>query len=385
MNIGLSYSTNHDDVTNQLQDQSNAPKYFTSAPWMTDKNFNAVIRQDLSQVRAVFEKRLRGISTIRFGAEDMYGYTKSAYDSLTAILRDNYVAAFAESDIYLTNNLAAKIGGRFEHSSIINKANIAPRLSMAYKTGKDAQVSLAYGTFYQKPENTQLFELTDLGYTKAIHYIGNYQKMNQFYTFRIEAFYKKYQDLVKTAPVINNAGEGYAKGIELFWRDKKTVKNLDYWISYSYLDTKRDYLNYPGLLQPNFAANHTASLVTKRWFTKINTGFNFTYTYASGRPYYNFLMDNNSGKYNINDQGKTKDYHSLGFSMNYVKQVKNTYAVLVASATNVLMRDNIYGYNYSYNGMYKEAITPTAKSFFFVGLFLSWGIDRTQDAINGNL
>jgi hypothetical protein len=49
------------------------------------------------------------------------------------------------------------------------------------------------------------------------------------------------------------------------------------------------------------------------------------------------------------------------------------------------MRDNVFGYNYSYNGQRKEAITPPAKSFFFVGLFLSWGIDRTQDAINGNL
>jgi hypothetical protein len=352
---------------------------------MNDKNFNIVSRQDLSQVRAVFEKRLKGISTVRFGAEDMYGYTRSTYNGKTAILKDNYVAGFAESDIYLTNNIAAKIGGRFEHSSIINKANIAPRFSLAYKTGKDAQVSVAYGAFYQKPENTQLFQAANLGYTKAIHYIANYQKMNRFYTFRIEGFYKKYEDLIKTVPVISNSGEGYAKGVEVFWRDKKTVKNLDYWISYSYLDTKRDYLNYPAMLQPNFAANHTASLVTKRWVTKINTGFNFTYTYASGRPYYNFLKDNISGKYNINDQGKTKDYHTLGFSMNYVKQVKQTYAVLVASVTNALMRDNVFGYNYSYNGQRKEAITPPAKSFFFVGLFLSWGIDRTQDAINGNL
>ena len=26
-----------------------------------------------------------------------------------------------------------------------------------------------------------------------------------------------------------------------------------------------------------------------------------------------------------------------------------------------------------------------AKRFFFIGAFFSWGVDRTQDAINGNL
>jgi hypothetical protein len=53
---------------------------------------------------------------------------------------------------------------------------------------------------------------------------------------------------------INNNGFGDAKGFELFWRDKKTIKNVDYWISYSYLDTKRDFLNFPYATTPNFAA-----------------------------------------------------------------------------------------------------------------------------------
>ena len=386
MNTGLSYSTNIDDLTNQLQDQSNHPKTFANAYWMNDKNFILHNRQDLSQIRSVLEKRLRGISTVRFGAEYMYSYTKTQYNTYNTLLKDHYVAAFAETDIYLTNNIAAKIGGRFEHSSIIDKNNIAPRFSLAYKTGKDAQMSAAYGIFYQKPENTQLISTTNLGYTKAIHYIINYQKTKTLTTFRIEAFYKKYLDLVKTAPNVNNGGNGFAKGIELFWRDKKTIKNLDYWISYSYLDTKRDYLNYPQQLQPGFAANHTASVVTKRWINKISTGFNFTYSYATGRPYYNFQPDaNGTGKYVINDRGETKDFHTLGFSLNHVRKIGKAFAVLVASATNILNYDQVYGYNYSYSGQYKEAIRPPAKQFYFLGLFLSWGIDRTQDAINGNL
>jgi vitamin B12 transporter len=222
-----------------------------------------------------------------------------------------------------------------------------------------------------------------LGYTKATHFIANYQRMADDRIFRVEAFYKKYDDLIKTYPAYNNSGEGYAKGIELFFRDKKTIKNLDYWISYSYLDTERDYLNYPTSLTPNFAAKHTASFVMKRFVTSIKTGFNFTYSYATGRPYYNMMMSN--GKYAIADQGRTKDYHNLGFSCNYLMPMGKAFGVLVASVTNVLGQSQVYGYNYSYDGKNKVAITPTANRFFFIGYFLSWGIDRTQDAINGNL
>lgn len=386
MNLGLSYSTNKDDISQQIQNSSNQP-VTTGIYYIDYKNFSLGHRQDLTQARAVFEKKLAGISAIRFGSEYWYNFDRSSYSGYTTVLKDNFNAVFAESDVYLTNDIAAKIGGRFEYSSIIKKANFAPRLSLAYKTGKDAQVSASYGVFYQKPENSQMVFTSNLGYTKATHYLVNYIKSTSDRIFRVEAFYKKYNDLIKTFPDTNNNGTGYAKGIEFFWRDKKTIKNFDYWISYSYLDTKRDYLNYPDELQPNFAANHTLSIVTKRFITNIKTGFNLTYTFATGRPYYNFMLNN--GKYEIADQGKTKSYQTLGFSVNWVPSIGKTNAktfwVLFASVNNVLGYSPVFGYNYSYNGMVKEAITTPSKRFYFIGVFLSWGIDRSQDAINNNL
>jgi hypothetical protein len=388
MNIGLSYSTNKDDINQHILNNSNV-KTATGNSTIDDKNFVLQSRNDLSQVRAVFEKRLFGISTVRIGSEYWYGYQKTTFNNNSSTLSDHFESVFSETDVYITNGLAAKLGVRYEHSSIINKGNVAPRLSLAYKTGKNAQMSAAFGTFYQKPENSQLFGANQLGYSKATHYLINYLKTNNDQTFRIEAFYKEYADLVKTYPAVNNNGKGYAKGIEFFWRDKKSIKGLDYWISYSYLDTKRDFLNYPTSLQPTFATPHTLNVVTKKFYTSIKTGFNFTYTYATGRPYYNFRFNNNINKYDIADRGETKDFHNLGFSMNYLpnlgKKNSKTFVVLVASVTNVLNANQVYGYNYSYNGLRKEAITPPAKQFFFIGCFLSWGVDRSQDAINGNL
>jgi len=393
MNLGLGYSTNTDDITQQLQDQNNQ-QLFPNQPWAVVKNYTVKSVQQLSQAKAVFEKKLFGISTVRFGSEYLYWVNNNTYNGMKSRLIDNFQSVFAETDIYVTNDLAAKIGGRFENSSLLNKSNIAPRISLAYKVGVGAQLSAAYGIFYQKPENTQLVYTTNLEYTKATHYILTYQKSTNDRIFRTEIFYKKYQDLVKTEPVnyyyslYNNNGSGYARGIEFFWRDKKSIKNFDYWISYSYLDTKRDYLTYPERLRPDFATPHTLSIVTKRFFTDIKTGFNFTYTYATGRPYYDFMYDGN-GKYTIADHGTTRSFHNLGFSMNYVPSIGKTnpklFWVLVASITNVFGYDFVYGYNYSFNGMNKEPIGPPAKRFYFIGAFFSWGVDRTQDAINNNL
>lgn len=382
MNLGMGFSTDINKIDQEVQDQQNQ-KVITGSPWIDDTNFQVDTRSELTQVKAVFDKRLSGISVLRLGGEYMYFYNKSTYNNLTAYVPDHLKAVFGEADLYITNGLAAKIGVRAEHSSIIGKANFAPRVSLAYKTGEQAQMSFAYGEFYQKPENNFLYTTTQLGYTRATHFILNYIRNTALQTFRVEAFYKKYNDLIKTHPTYHNGGVGDAKGVELFWRDKKSIRGLDYWISYSYLDTKRDFLQYPKQLPPTFAANHTASLVVKRFIDKINTGFNVTYSFATGRPYYNFMEFSN--QYVIADQGRTPAYHNVGFSFNYLASIGKAYAVFVGSVTNVLNNKQVFGYNYSHNGARKVAIHPPAPQFFFLGVFLSWGVDRRQDAINNNL
>jgi hypothetical protein len=58
---------------------------------------------------------------------------------------------------------------------------------------------------------------------------------------------RRFSDLVKFTETpyltFNNSGLGYAKGLDLFWRDGKINNNLEYWVSYSYIDTERDYKN----------------------------------------------------------------------------------------------------------------------------------------------
>ncbi len=399
INTGISFSTNKDDIVNEVQDGGNE-KFTSNNPLFNYKNFNLLNKANYAQGRMVFEKKLFGLNAIRFGTDYFYSNEKTTYTlydgtKFTQQVNDHLLAAFAETDIYVTNSLAAKIGSRLEHSELIGKWNIAPRISLAYKTGANSQASFAYGIYYQNPERKYLPGLAGLDYSRATHYIFQYSKQTKDYTFRTELFYKKYNNLYKTDSsfggrevVANNNGYGDAKGIEFFWRDKKTIKNVDYWLSYSYLNAKRDFLNYPKAIQPSFAATHTAAFVFKRFFLPIKTQFNLSYNFATGRPYYRIAKDA-TNKYVITDAGKTVNYNSMGFSVNWLPNIGNkntkTFAVWVLGISNVLGQNIIYNYNYNYNGSRKEAVTPPSKRFVFIGCFLSFGIDRTQDAINNNL
>ncbi|MFN8246846.1 MAG: TonB-dependent receptor [Ferruginibacter sp.] len=400
--LALSYSTNKDNINNGLQDEDGEKLPLSVAGNWAFKNYGLISTARYAQARWVLEKRWKGMNTLRFGADQFYSREKTVFTDYNGqaypeTVTDNLSAGFAETDFYLTNDVAVRLGGRLEYSSLMKRWNLAPRASLAYKFPDNSQASFAYGIFYQNPERRYLPAFhSDLGYARSTHYILQYQKIDNQRTFRAELFYKNYDNLFKTANnaigrlvAASNNGYGYARGVEFFWRDRKTIPNFDYWITYSLLDTKRDFLNYPVSMQPNFAAKHTASLVMKKFVLPWKTGFNASYSFASGRPYFDLAYDQAQGKYIVRDQGKTINFNSLSFSLNYLpnlgKQNKKAFIVWVLSVNNVLGQNQVFGYNYSSAGDRKVPILPPSRRFVFIGCFMNFGIDRTQDAINNNL
>jgi vitamin B12 transporter len=336
------------------------------------KNHNS-----LYQGRVTLSRGIGQLSIIRFGGEFQRPDINEKYSVYSHIYRENFGAGFVEGDVYLTQKLVTRTGVRYEFSDVLEKSNIAPRVSLAYKTGKYSQFSVAYGDFFQTPEKNFLFRNPELDYEKATHYIFNYQVVSEKRTFRVEAYYKKYNQLVKEIPistplssdtVFTNGGDGFAQGFDIFWRDKKTFRYGDYWISYSYLDTKRNYRNFPISATPTFAATHTFSIVYKYFFPKLNLQPGFTYAYNSGRPYYNpnrpyseFLTD------------YAKPYHNLSINANYLTSIFNSFAVVVFSVTNVLGINNVFSYRYSSDGTRREEVGPTSARFIFIGTFINIG------------
>ncbi len=336
-----------------------------------------------------FKRRFSSRFKLNFGAEYFSTNFDETFSNTTVAqttygFNNNIVAAFTEADIFFSKKLALKAGVRAEYSELFKAFNIAPRLSLAYKTSKKGQVSLAYGNFYQNPLSNVLKFNQDLKAQSTTHYILNYQLNVDGKIFRAEAFYKDYTSLIKYDSEfvdfntnITNDGFGYAKGLDLFWRDSKSIKNIDYWLSYSYLDSERDYRNYPMQAQPNFVNTNNLSVVEKYWIADWKSQVGFSYTFASGRPYTN---PNDVGFLNA----KTKAYNSLSLNWAYlISQQK----ILYFSINNALGYKNINGYQYAntpdINGNFaRRAIRPAADQFFFVGFFWTISEDKKSNQLD---
>lgn len=312
-------------------------------------------------------------------------YTALNSNGIAYGYQNNSFAYFTELEVFLSTKLAFNAGLRSSNATVVGQRTWEPRASIAYKMAAKSQLSLAYGNFNQLPNSDYLkFASTPLEFEKTNHYILNYLYNDKGKMFRAEAYYKDYDQLIKyntSLPQYNsnfsNSGTGYAKGIDLFWRDSKTVKNLDYWITYSFIDSKRDYRNYETQATPTFVANHNFSLVTKYFIEKWKSQLGTSYTFNSGRPY-----DNPNEVTFMN--GKTKCYNNLSLSWAYLLSQQK---ILFFSITNVIGSTNVFGYQYANvpdsNGIYqRQPITQAADRFFFVGFFWTISDSKKENQLN---
>lgn len=344
--------------------------------------------ENSAHLKMKLRKRFSNRVKLSFGAEQFLTDFTETYNNTFVSERYGFnngiSAAFTELDLVFSRKFAMKLGARGEHSQLFDQFTLSPRASVAYKTGKNSQLSLAYGDFYQQPMNDILKFSSDLKAQKTQHYILNYQYVADNRILRAEAYRKEYSNLVTfqgefpdfDGDYMNN-GDGYAQGFDLFWRDNKSVRNVDYWLSYSYLDTERLYRNYPTAATPSFANTHNLNTVVKWWIEDWKSQIGFSHTYSSGRTYTNpnipgFLQE------------RTKAYNSLSVNWAYlISQQK----ILYLSVNNVLGFKNINGYQYAstpdMNGNFsRRALRPAADQFFFVGFFWTISEDGTDNQLD---
>ena len=312
-----------------------------------------------------------------FGTELQRFRYLQRFDTLVGSFEEAMPAAYIEGQWKPKSWLAFKLGGRAEYSQLLNKGNIAPRISTAAKTGENSQVSLAGGYFYQLAQPNYFMVGHRPDFQHSIHSLANYQWMKKNRTIRVEAYYKQYNQLVREKGVpytpnpnrfyfglVDNSGTGYAKGIDFFWRDRQSIKNFDYWISYSYIDTKRRYQNYIAEATPDFVSDHNLNVITKYWFEKLQLSLNVSYNYASGRPYY----DPNATEF-LSD--RAPDFHNVSISAAHLRSLRKVFMVAYVGASNILNQKNILSYRYSNDGSQRYPVLPPMYRSVFLGFNFS--------------
>ena len=341
-----------------------------------------------TQFRSTIIRSFEGNNNLLFGLEGHSANYDLLIDKTSTAentkynysLNDNYGAMFTESEFYITRKLAGRVGVRGEYSSLASGFNIAPRFSLSYKTGTYSQVSMAGGKFYQTPDYQYYYQNKTLQFENATHAVLNYQIIKNKRTFRVEGYYKNYDNLVREYPnkegyfdvnpqrfpngKTDNLGYGFAQGIDVFFRDSKTIKNGEIWANYSYCDSKRLFGNYLSEAQPMFVSNHNLNVIYKQFISKPTMTVSFTYSYNSGRPYYNPNNPNFLSE-------RTPDIHNVSFGTNYLTNIKGHFMVIYLSVDNVLGTERIYNYRYSDDGKTRTSITPPANRMILIGTYIT--------------
>lgn len=351
------------------------PLALDSADFTTDQNF---YQARITGKRSINSKIYLKTGASLWWSDDEQSFVPHGTEGISWGYQEQLSSAFAEVDWQPANQLAIRLGLRAEHSQLLDDVNLAPRFALAYGIGEKGQISLAGGRFFQSPQDPYLRLAQPLAFERADHLLLNYQWQSNRRTLRVEGYWKEYQSLTTSdqlmiipGATIQNAGSGYARGMDFFWRDRETFDLLDYWVSYSYLDTEREYAHFDESVIPTFASKHNLSVVAKRYIPKITSQVGLTYSMASPRPYH----DPNLEGWNL---GRTPAYHNLALNISYLTNIFDQFTVVYASVSNVLGSEQIFGYRFSEtpasDGQYEsEAIIPPAKRFAFVGVFISIG------------
>lgn len=311
------------------------------------------------------------------GAELQHFSFDQQFDSVKGKFDETMAAVFSEAEFRITRSIALKPGSRAEYSDLLRRGNLAPRFALALKAGPFSQFGLATGLFYQSAPNLYLLNGLRPDYQRAIHYLANYEWIQNNRSFRLEAYYKDYQNLVREQGVsylprpfrteigyVDNSGSGYAKGFDVFWRDKASIKNIDYWITYSFIDTRRLYQNYTSKASPDFISENNLNIIVKYYSEKLHTALSAGYNYSSGRPYYNplasgFLVD------------KAPAYQNLSFKASYLTNIRRVFAAFYVNFDNLTNHKNVLGYRYSNDARLRSAVLPPQYFAVFFGVHLS--------------
>ncbi len=221
-------------------------------------------------------------------------------------------------------------GLRFDYYDILNKAYLAPRISMSYAIDDLTTIRGVWGMYFQSPgyeklrDENVLYDLSNvyarnLEAEQALHYIAGIERwLSSEWSIKLEGYYKDFNNLIVqkvvpglryvtnqvpgkdprypdgwTQPVavagdsltqvpVNNA-DGSAYGAEIFLAKKNRGPDDRFsgWISYSYSVAER---NEGGIIRPfRFDQRHTVNIVFNYQLTDwLDVGLRWQY--GSGFP-----------------------------------------------------------------------------------------------------
>lgn len=337
---------------------------------------NWLERQRELHLKTKMSKRFSSVFRLDMGVESYIRnyrnhYLYSSMDDANQ-MSPTISAGFFSAAYYPVERLKAELSFRTEYTSPNRKINFSPRLAVNYYWG-DVMLSGIVGRYTQLPENDWLVRSRKLMSEACMQYNLGMQYGYEGRFYKAELYYKDYNRLVleetdtETGSVLlTSGGYGYSRGIDLFFRDRVSIKNLEYQLSYTYNISKRKYQRCSELTTPQYATRHNAALVVKYSLPRLHSIISLTNRFSTGRPYHNPLLPGL-----MNDE--VKPYNSLDVGVTFLASKK---VIIHASASNILGRKNEFG------KVDNKAVLASKDHFFYVGVYVTLGKKAAYDVSN---
>lgn len=317
---------------------------------------------------------------VKMGAEVFFLEYSEAIADLDAErgFEEARTSVWTEAEWYISAHWTVRGGLRGAHFSESNAGRVEPRLAAAYQPYENGTISFAAGRFSQPQASSNRVMSPGIDPSKADHLQLSFQHATQKRTLRAEAYYKDYNDFATfEAEGIQAAGDGFARGFDLFYRERSLIKNADFWLTYSYVDSKRRFNGFDAQVRPSFAPQHNFSAVVKYWIADLKSQVGGTFSWNSGLPY---DSPNRAGEM----ESLSPDFASLSLNWSYPFRQN---LIIHASVSNVTGRENVFGYRYATepdsNGFYEREPNGQAAPFFaFIGVFWTISSDKSANQLN---
>ncbi len=319
---------------------------------------------EVFQVRFDYNTNQKGLDTLYLFDKNDYRPDPAKYfiiadpryvNSLSAGNKLN-VNAFVDYKYNVTEQFTVMPGVRYEFNGFNEKSYVSPRFSASYQLAERTKLNAAAGVYYQTPE-LRFFAMNSqnalLDNEKAIHYIaGVTTYLSDDMKLTAEVYRKNFINLIvhpdRSTQVRNNAGTGYAQGID-FGLIKKFSEQWYGQVNYSYSTNKRNDNDGNGEYNGDFSQPHVFNILygyelNKEW------SFSAKWKYATGRPKDSFIVHGNifndpnvvrySKEITGNNVQRWEDFQTLNFRVDYRHQFGSLALVTFLDVLNLYDRLN---------------------------------------------
>jgi vitamin B12 transporter len=347
---------------------------------------NLTTREQLKQLRAFASHTITPFLAVTVGGElvgrvsrftgqspvNSYdGGVGAPIDPIQFRMSDTQRALFGELDGSL-GDARAIIGLRVDNSRLSATSTFDPRVSVAYRVSNDVTLTGAWGLYHQIAEPS--LHDPDLGGAgirpmRAEHRILGLQVGADAALFRVEAYQKRYYDLVAFTRDREVAGDGTGSsdGFDVFARWPAAWLGIGGRASYSYIDAKRTDPNTGSLARSPYDITHVLTAVLERSLLQL-WQISVSYRYATGRPFTpveTATLDTMRHVwipiYATPNSERMPAFSRVDVSTSYlIAMPKQRLLVLFVATNNIFDRTNVY--DYRYNEDYTDRV-PTRSQF----------------------